>query len=140
MGGELMLQRNVNTNPSSWYYTFRENEDGCLFRCSIEHNIPIINEWFSYTPEIMLYYLEDIDICSLVHNKNNYKLTSVSSKNEILKKLIPETRPKVKTHGFEKLLGFNFQTNRDLMSVMVPRLEPSLDGIAIDDVMEMLRG
>lgn len=140
MGGEVLLTRNVTKTGSNWYYTFRENEDASAMRFSEKYNIPLVNEWFSYTPELLLHYLEDPDICSLIENRYNYKLTSVSSKNAILRKLYPNIRPKIKTHGFERLLGFNFEAYRSLAKDQIRRLEPSLDGIPIDIVLEKLRG
>jgi len=140
MGGELLLKRNVNTNPSSWYYCLRENEDSSAMRFSLKYNLPLVNEYFSYTPESMLYYLEDPDIQALVTTQYNYKLTSVSSKNAILKKLIPEIRVRKKTHGFEKLLGFNFESYRQLTSEQILRLESSLDGIEYYHVIDQLKG
>jgi len=140
MGGELMLKRNIGTDPSSWHYCFRENEDASAMRFSLKYNIPLAYEYFSYTPEMMLYYLEDPDIQKLVSNKYNYKLTSVSSKNAILKKLVPEVRAKAKTHGFEKLLGFNYEAYRQLTSEQISRLEPSLDGIEYNEIIRQLRG
>jgi hypothetical protein len=109
-------------------------------RFSLKYNIPLVNEYFSYTPELMLYYLEHDDIQQLVTNKYNYKLTSVSSKNSILKKLVPEIRTRTKTHGFEKLLGFNFQAYRQLTGEQIMRLESSLDGIEYNQICNILRG
>ena len=140
MGGELLLKRNINTDPSTWYYCLRENEDGSAMRFSLKYNVPLVNEYFSYTPELMLYYLEDLDIQTLVTTKYNYKLTSVSSKNAILKKLVPEIRVRKKTHGFEKLLGFNFEAYRQLSGEQILRLESSLDGIEYNNILSMLRG
>lgn len=140
MGGELLLKRNINTTPSTWYYCLRENEDASAMRFSLKYNIPLVNEYFSYTPELMLYYLEDPDIQSLVTTKYNYKLTSVSSKNTILKRLVPDIRMRKKTHGFEKLLGFNFESYRQLASEQILRLESSLDGIEYKQVIQQLRG
>lgn len=140
MGGELLLKRNIGTNPSAWYYCFRENEDASAMRFSIRYNLPLINEWFSYTPELMLYYLENESIQKLVTTKNNYKLTSVSSKNEILKSLLPEIRLRKKTHGFENLLSFNFEVYRKLASEQIARLENSLDGIEVGDCIKKLKG
>jgi len=140
MGGELLLKRNINTDPSTWYYCLRENEDGSAMRFSLKYNLPLVNEYFSYTPELMLYYLEDPDIQSLVTTKYNYKLTSVSSKNAILKKLVPDIRVRKKTHGFEKLLGFNFEAYRQLSGEQILRLESSLDGIEYNTVIQQLRG
>lgn len=140
MGGELLLKRNIYTSPSTWYYCFRENEDASAMRFSLKYKIPLVNEYFSYTPELMLYYLEDPDIKSLVSNKFNYKLTSVSSKNAILKKLLPKIRMRKKTHGFEKLLGFNFEAYRKMTGEQILRLEPSMDGIEYNAIVNMLRG
>lgn len=140
MGGEALLTRHLQTQPSYWYYTFRENEDASAMRFSNVFNIPLVNEYFSYTPELLLYYLKDPDIKSLVSTKFNYKLTSVSSKNAILKRLIPEIRVRKKTHGFERLLAFNFEAYRELSSEQIFRLEPSLDGIPYNNIMKQLRG
>jgi len=140
MGGEAMLKRNIGTDPSTWYYCFRENEDASAMRFSNLYNIPLVNEYFSYTPELLLYYLEDPDIKSLVSNKYNYKLSSVSSKNNILKKLLPDIRLRKKTHGFEKLLGFNFESYRQLANEQIIRLEPSLDGIEYHSIIKILKG
>jgi hypothetical protein len=140
MGGELMLRRNINTDPSHWYFCFRENEDGCIMRFSMKYNIPVVNEFFSYTPELMLHYLTHPKIQSLVNTKYNYKLSSVTSKNAILKELVPSLRKKSKTHGFEKLLAFNFQTMRDFEKCQIKRLEPSLDGIEFNKTISLLKG
>ena len=140
MGGEVLLKRNINTTPSTWYYSIRENEDCSAMRFSNMYNIPLVNEWFSYTPELLLYYLEDPDVVKLVTTKFNYKLTSVSSKNDILKRLVPDIRVRKKTHGFENLLGFNFQAYRQLASKQICRLESSVDGIEYFKTINLLRG
>ena len=140
MGGEAMLKRNTNTDPSTWHYCFRENEDASAMRFSNLYNIPLVNEYFSYTPELLLYYLEHPDIKSLISNKYNYKLSSVSSKNAILKKLVPEIRVRKKTHGFEKLLAFNYEATRQMASSQISRLEDSLDGIEYNRIIKMLKG
>jgi hypothetical protein len=140
MGGEVFLKRNINTDPSTWVYCIRENEDASAMRFSLKFNLPLVNEYFSYTPELLLYYLEDPDITNLVTTKYNYKLTSVSSKNAILKRLVPEIRVRKKTHGFEKLLAFNFEAYRQLANEQIMRLENSLDGIEYNTVVNMLRG
>jgi hypothetical protein len=139
MGGEMLLQRDSSlTSPSYWYHCFRENEDASAMRFSEKFKIPLVNEWFSYTPEMMLYYLEDFELQEVISDPSNKKLSSVSSKNTILKSLFPEIRTKKKTHGFEKLLGFNFESYRELSLDKIPRLEPSLDGIPVYKIMEQL--
>jgi hypothetical protein len=138
MGGELLLTRSISNNSNYWYYTFRENEDASAMRFSNRYNIPLVNEYFSYTPEIMLYFLEStFGVQNLLNDK--YKLTSVSSKNDILKHLYPDVRKKIKTHGFEKLLAFNYECYKDILKNEYRRLESSLDGIPLDIVLKKLK-
>ena len=139
MGGEVLLKRHVGVEPSHWYYCFRENEDASAMRFSYTYNIPLVNEFFSYTPELLLSYLEDPTVTTLVSTKYNYKLSSVSTKNYVLKKLVPQIRTKDKKHGFEKLLGLNFLAYRDLLGKQIMRLEPSLDGIEFDKIIKRLK-
>jgi hypothetical protein len=134
MGGEMLLKRHVERTGSRWYYCIRENEDGSAMRFSIKYNIPLVNEWFSYTPEMMAYYLEHPKIKWLITERYNYKMGSVSSKNSILHQYMPELLEKRKTHGYERLLGFNGETYSALYESHVKRLESSLDGIFIDDL------
>ena len=140
MGGEMMLRRHTSSEGSKWYYCFRENEDASAMRFSLKYNIPLVNEWFSYTPEMMGYYLEHPKIEKLITERYNYKLSSVTSKNAILKELMPDLIDKVKTHGYEKLMGFNGETYNTLHLSHVRRLETSLDGIFIDQLNEQLFG
>jgi hypothetical protein len=67
-------------------------------------------------------------------------MTSVSTKNVVLNFLHPGLVKKIKTTGFEKLLGFNGETYAHLATTFVKRLEPSLDGIYIEDVYKKLFG
>lgn len=140
MGGEFLMRRHVDTTGSKWYFCFRENEDASAMRFSLKYNIPLVNEWFSYTPEMIGYYLDHPDIQSLISTRYNYKLASVSSKNAILKKYMPDIVDKVKTHGYERLLGFNGETYQSLHRTHIKRLEGSLDGIFIDDLRKILFG
>ncbi len=139
MGGEALLTRQVNLNDSYWYYTLRENEDASAMRFSHKFGVPLVNEWFSYTPELLLYWLENPLVKELVSNRYNYKLNSASSKNSILSTLY-KTRPKSKTHGFEKLLDFNQEVYKELGRTQIKRLESSLDGISYDTVIQQLKG
>lgn len=140
MGGEALLSRAITHGGSYWYYTLRENEDCSAMRFSNKYNIPLVNEWFSYTPEMLLHYLEHPTIHKLLTDKNNYKLSSVSTKNAVLRELCPGLRQKIKTHGFERLLAFNYEAYRGIMAEQICRLEPSVDGIPMDLALKMLRG
>lgn len=139
MGGEALLTRSVSANDIYWYYTFRENEDASAMRFTNKYNLPLVNEWFSYTPELLLYYLEDPEIQALVSTRFNYKLTSVSSKNKILKRLCPYVTEKKKTHGFESLLAFNYESYKEIGRDQIKRLEPSTDGIPYELAIKQLR-
>lgn len=140
MGGEALLTRQVNVDDSFWYYTFRENEDASAMRFTEKFNVPLVNEWFSYTPELLLYYLEHPRIIDLVTNKYNYKLNSASSKNVILRELYPYFRTKEKTHGFESLLAFNYVSYKSIGAEQIKRLESSIDGIPFDQAIKQLKG
>jgi len=140
MGGEMLMKRQVKPTGSKWFYCFRENEDASAMRFSNKYHIPLVNEWFSYTPEMMGYYLERPRIQNMLTDKYNGKMTSVSTKNIVLNYLHPGLVKKVKTTGFEKLLGFNAETYAHLANTYVKRLESSLDGIYIEDVYKKLFG
>jgi len=139
MGGELLMKKTISTPKSEWYYTLRENEDCSAMRFSLKYNIPLVNEWFSYTPELILYWLSCPDIENMVKN-SKFKLSSVSSKNAILKKYIPKIDLRKKTHGFEKLIAFNNEAYRSLTYDQIYRMEPSLDGILYEDALDKLFG
>ena len=140
MGGELMLRRYIAPTHHKWYYTFRENEDASAMRFSLKYNIPLVNEWFSYTPEMMGHYMSQQLTQWLINTRFNYKLSSVSTKNRLLKQLMPSLVKKVKTHGYERLLGFNRETYQSLYLTHPRRYEPSLDGIFIEDLYNQLFG
>lgn len=140
MGGEMLFKRHVDRAGSRWYYCIRENEDASAMRFSNKYEIPLVNEWFSYTPEMMGYYLEHPKIRWLFSERYNYKLSSVSSKNTILHQYMPDLLEKRKTHGYERLLGFNGETYAELYKSHVKRLESSLDGIFVDELQAHLFG
>jgi hypothetical protein len=53
---------------------------------------------------------------------------------------MPELLEKRKTHGYEKLLGFNGETYAALYNSHPRRLEGSLDGIYVDELQKHLFG
>ena len=140
MGGEMLFKRHVDRTGSHWYYCIRENEDASAMRFSNKYEIPLVNEWFSYTPEMMGYYLEHPKIHWLFSERYNYKMSSVSSKNNILRSLMPGIIDKKKTHGYEHLMGFNGETYNTLQNSHTKRLESSLDGILVDVLRQQLFG
>lgn len=139
MGGEALFTRAVERNNSYWYYTFRENEDASAMRFSNKFGVPLVNEWFSYTPELLLHYMETPEMQWLFNNKGNMKLTSVSGKNQILRRLCPYVTPKRKTHGFEKLMGFNYEAYKEIGKDQIKRLESCIDGQSVEETFKQLR-
>lgn len=139
MGGEALFTRAVNPKSSYWYYTIRENEDASAMRFSNKFGVPLVNEWFSYTPELLLHYMETPEMQWMFKNNGNMKLTSVSSKNSILRRLCPYVTPKRKTHGFEKLMGFNFEAYKEIGRDQIKRLESCIDGLSVEETFSQLR-
>lgn len=140
MGGDFFLRKYIDQHTSKWYFVFRENEEGSAMRFSLKYNLPVVNEWGSYTPEMMGYYLREPYTQWLINDPNNYKLANQSSKHQLLFKLFPGLIRKVKSTGYERLMGFSGETYWELQSCHTKRLEFSLDGIFIDDLERQLYG
>jgi len=139
MGGELILQKIANLQGGRWHYCFRENEDAGAMRFSLKYNIPLVFEYFSYTPEIVGYYIEHPKIQRLFTDKHNYKLSNISIKNEVSKEFMPDIIcPSPKLTGYEKLMGFNQETYLNLYQGDMVSYEPSVDGIYIDELTKKL--
>ena len=141
MGGNVPLTKKIGNFDPYWYYTYMESEETCNIRFNQEFNIPVIYEFFSYTPEAMLYWLDSTGVKNLVNSKN-FKLKVESSKNQILIDELPELRieHRVKTHGWEKTVPFSHEANRHIVKHLVPRLTNCLDGIKYNDIITQLRG
>jgi len=141
MGGNVPLTKKIGNFDPYWYYTYMESEETCNIRFVQHFNIPVIYEFFSYTPEAMLYWLDSTGIKNLVNNKN-LKLKAESSKNQILIDLLPELSIdyRTKTHGWEKTVPFSHEANRHIVRHLIPRLTNCLDGIKYNDAIVQLRG
>jgi hypothetical protein len=125
MGGEILFQKHWNpaTKEPDWYYVYREDEDAMTYRFSQHHSIPVINEYFSYTPELFYSWFNDPLVQEVFTNP--YKLSMVSSKNRILteryfKPQGIEPATTTKRHGYEQLLAFNELTQARLRSELIP--------------------
>jgi hypothetical protein len=140
MGGSIPLVKTIRNGKTIWYYSFRENEEGCAMRFVNLYNIPVINEWFAYTPESMLHFLTNPVIKEVAENKIAHKLSIESSKNKTLVEYLPNIRLRPKTHGFEKLLPLNLECYRNLTANQCMRLTSCLDGIEYTEVIRLLKG
>jgi hypothetical protein len=138
MGGEQLLRKLDTKYEKCWYHCYRENQDASAVRFSEQTGIPIVNEWFSYTPEMMLYYIEQPEIQQII--VENVSADTSHRKNVVLQRLYPELRKKAKSHGFEQLVDFNIEVTTDLKSRMISRTHASLDGIRLPELYKMLRG
>ena len=140
MGGELMMRKKPSSAGSKWYYVCRENEDTSAMRLSLKYNIPLAYEWFTYTPEVIAYFIEHPIMQQLVADKYNYKVSTVSSKNAFLKQVFPELSGAPKLHGFERLMEFNTEAYHQLARLYSPRLTTCTDGIPLHKFRSMIYG
>lgn len=141
MGGNVPLTKKIGNFEPYWYYTYMESEESCNVRFNQQFNIPVIYEFFSYTPEAMLYWLESDGIKNLIYDKN-YKMKVESSKNKILIDLLPDFDIKLrsKTNGYEKIFPFGMEANRKIVKYLIPRFTTCLDGITYNEIITQLRG
>lgn len=113
MGGEVYLQKHQRPGlevqtPEEWYYIYRENEDAFTYRFSLGERLPVVNEVFTYTPELLYSYLTDPIVAEVADNKVPGKITLLSIKKKVYEKhlgypLLAQT----KYHGYESRLWTN---------------------------------
>lgn len=127
MGGEIYIQKHeipaFEAVPSKfdWYYIYRENEDAMTYRYSLDTGHPLINETFSYTPELIRKWTEIPTVRSIVDNKRLGKLSLISSKPEIFREAYPhELVAKRKMHGYESLMWTNELVRHKIGSQLMP--------------------
>jgi len=140
IGCELQLTKGVSYSSSHWYMRLIEYMDTAHMKLAQKINVPIVSEWFSYTPELMLYYLEQPELEELVYDPVNYKLSITSTKNRVLKKLVPELRKKEKATGYEKLKGFHIEANNELADLLIKPFDNKGNGIRYPELVQRLKG
>lgn len=126
MGGEILFQKHWVSGEGKWYYVYREDEDAATYRFSQFHGRPLVNEFFSYTPEMFLAWFEHPAVQEVFHNP--YKLSMISSKNALLKELYFDPlgltpNATVKKHGFENMLVLNEQVQAQIRGLFPPMQE-----------------
>ena len=139
---EVLLEkrRDNNLNPV-WYVRFQETLEAATYRVSKDTNVPIVMEWYYYTPELLLYFLESPYIKRLVTSRSTYA-SSTRVKNDILRKLMPDVKDskKSKTYGYENLTNMLLEANWQFKYLMPYRIDPCDHGTAYDEVITMLKG
>lgn len=109
MGGEIYMQRHQRPGPNivedmDWFYVYREDEDGCTYRFSQLEDKVLINEVFSYTPEMIYSWFKVPTVNDLVNSRIPGKIVMSSMKAQIFKECYPyDLVCSQKRHGFEVL-------------------------------------
>ena len=140
--GEILLEKHKDANQNRiWHYRFQETLEAATRRVSQDIGIPIVMEWYTYTPELMLYFLESPLVVNLV-NKPSTRVSSTPIKNDILKTLVPAVKDtnKTKTWGYENLTNMVVEANWQFTSAMPFRIDSTDYGTKYHDVLTMLKG
>lgn len=84
-----------------WVFVKKEDQDGCWRRFNDITGIPALNNFYSYSPESMLAFLQIPTVDNLINDRLLYKLGWLSSKMEIYGYLGYEFRRRPKWFGIE---------------------------------------
>ncbi len=120
MGGEVYLQKHQSPSigvhtPSSWNYVYREDEDGVTYRYSNETGHKIINEVFTYTPELLYSYLTHPLVSKVAKDEVPGKITLLSVKRHVYEQELGyHLLATTKFHGFERLNWTNIACRRQI--------------------------
>lgn len=143
LGGESLVHKRYNhekmltDDPTHteycWYHKFRENNDSATMKYAVANNKTIISEFFSYTPELLLSFLQDPIVSDICNNRVFGKVSLLSSKFKIYgQHFLLQARPKY--HGYETIRLINYKTAAALESVVMP-----VDSIAETEYNQMIQ-
>jgi hypothetical protein len=128
MGGEVYFQRHMRESirckdEYSWYYIYREDEDGCTYRYTKDTGHKIINEVFTYTPEVLYAWLKTPEVTAVANNEFPGKVTLLSVKRgayerEMGRALFAQT----KFHGYEMMAWRNANIKRKILE-QLPKMK-----------------
>jgi hypothetical protein len=140
LGGELLIERYRGANNSlKWVLRNLETYEAAHVRFAKKYNIPFVIEWFNYTPELMLYYLEDFAIKDLVVDRTPYwSITPI--KNMVLRRIVPGLRKKAKGTGYENLKALLHESKETLGELMPENIGDTHPYLTYEEVMNKLRG
>jgi hypothetical protein len=138
---EVLLEKkkDVNFNPV-WNVRFQENIEAATYRVCQDTKVPIVMEWYYYTPELLLYFLESDHIRKLTSTRNQY-VTSTRIKNDVLKSLVKDVKDsnKVKTYGYENLTNMVVEANWKFKNLIPYRIDQTDYGTEYNEVIKMLK-
>ena len=109
--------RNPKERNNRWFYYVRENNDLSVPKYAHINQRPVISEFFSYTPEIMLSYAVDPLVTKLVTNQLVGKRSVQAIKKEVYGQHFL-LKPRPKYHGYETLKLLNFNAKQEMQKVI----------------------
>jgi len=92
------------TSTRIWSFVKKEDQDGVWRRFNDKTGIPALNNFYTYSPESMLAFLELPTVDDLINDRIPGKLGWTSSKMQIYSHLGYEFRKRQKWHGVENYL------------------------------------
>ena len=104
---ELELEKMPSINWETGAYKFewsflkKEDQDGVWRRFVDKTGIPALNNFYTYSPESMLAFLQEETVAKLIRDQIPGKLGWTSSKMKIYSSLGYQFRPRPKWHGME---------------------------------------
>jgi hypothetical protein len=140
LGGELLVEKYRGVNHErKWVLRNLETYEAAHVRFAKKYQIPFVIEWFSYTPEIMLYYLEHRAVQNLVATQSHFwSITPV--KNRILRNIMPNLKKKSKGTGYENLKGLLHESKQQLGLLMPENIGDTHPYLTYQEVLDKLRG
>jgi hypothetical protein len=126
MGGEVYIQRHATPGaapitPTDWYYIYREDEDGMTYRYATQTGHTLINEVFTYTPELLAAWLSSNTVQKIVTGEIPGKMSLLTSKPAIFRELYPfPLAADKKLHGYENLMWTNQLVQRKMRMRLLP--------------------
>jgi hypothetical protein len=136
LGQKITLKKNIKLTRADWYYCFPEITNASIMRYSMKYKIPVISEWFSYTPEAIAYFLDNVDLNADTYK---FKVSTNSIQNQIFHNMYTELNMTTHKNGYENLYGlsteFNLRGER-----LHKEFDNSPNGIYINDLRKQLFG
>jgi hypothetical protein len=107
---EIELEKHTNIDyatgnvSSDWVFLKKEDQDGVWRRFNEKTGIPALNNFYTYSPETILAFLNISTVDDLVNDRIPGKLAWTSSKVQIYSTLGYEFRKRPKWHGVENYM------------------------------------
>ena len=92
------------TTTNSWCFLKKEDQDGVWRRFNDKTGIPALNNFYTYSPESILAFLNNETVVDLINDRIPGKLGWTSSKMKIYSSLGYEFRKRPKWHGVENYI------------------------------------